>query len=768
MKAFAIIPVLLATVSAGSVDFVTDGVLRVRLEGTAGEQTAFAKAEFLRVMDAVTGSGTNACAGAAPLSLAIDPLLGAGDVFRIVAQDGRMAITGSNDAALSAGVFEVLERLGCRWFWPGEDGEYLPAPAKTLALDDFTATSAATFPYRYLGTHFTRSPDSRRKREWVRRNRLHYPSKWGGHSFNWVVPSDCRTPKEYFERHPEQHALWKGKRVFNQHCYTSPETFKTFVDWLVRIWDAHPEVDYVSLSPKDTPIYCTCDTCAGAGDSSTLFYSFINRLVVAVEKERPDRKYRTSAYSFYLDPPQVKINPAIEMRYCMYNRCYMHPFTDKSCPLNQRALDAMAAWKEALGYTPGIYGYHFDIWHSPLPMLAPMQRVLQDELKWARDAGVPDWHTEWYGGWAYPKDAKRQRGQPPPPPIREDSQILCIRFQAYLLTRLLWNPDLDLDAIKRDWCARVYGPAADEMFAYMTALEEAWNGADHVGGYHASPDRHADALVSDELMVRADQLFAAAEAKLAERNDARAAVEVALEKVWWQRWRDLKAGRDDWKHVAERPDADRIGYLMDEAKPGRVLYPDPENPKDNWTECSYSKQGDGLLWGNHPRMFRGGPWVNYEYSMEFRQPADERRPQFWLMLRTGTERFIEKFNHITVGIGRDAHSAAVNFQHGGEPPRQLVPRTKLAAPLADDWHRLVVRLADTKMRVTLDGTVLYTVDVPLGGGAVNIRSYAQKFDVRDVSVRLLEVPTQDELAAYKARQAGKKSKIDGTGHIIYE
>ncbi|MGN0834054.1 MAG: DUF4838 domain-containing protein [Kiritimatiellia bacterium] len=768
--------VALAAAPLQAVDLVRNGRLNVRLEGVDVPETAFARAEFERILDAVTGCGTQPDASRAGgvIRLVVDPALGDGDTFRIVAQGEGMTIAGSNPESVGFGLFELLERLGCRWYWAGPDGEYLPEPTNCLALADFAVTSTAAIPYRDFLFHRTHSPDARYKSAFFRRQRMHPRRCHGGHLFNWVRPADCKTPEEYFARHPEQHALWQGRRVPHQHCYTHPETFRTFVDFYVREWDAAPKAEYLSLSPKDTPVHCTCEGCAAKGDASTLYFDFINRLVAALAELRPGKRYRTIAYSFYVQPPKVKLHPAITLEYCMYDRCYRHPFAAADCPFNPKALGAMAAWREVLGATPGIYGYHFDLWNAPKPMLAPMERVLQDEIRWARDHQVGYWCTEWYGGWAFAARSAGPDGSPPAT-IREDCRAYCHRFPAYALCRLLWNPDQSLDAIKRDWCARVYGPAADAMFAYLTAMEDAWGGGGHISAYNASPDAHADTFVTQALMTAADAAFAAAERKLAATACARAKGEVELERIWWRRWRDLKTSRSDWGEIGRHPDPDRIDYLLNGAKPTVALYPWAADPQDNWTERRYSatadpvahRKSDWLLWGNHPRMFRGGPWVNYEFSMDFRFLPDERYRELSLHLRNRGPRFGEEFGRLAVHFTENAYFADLFLRHG-TPPKPLVPRTRLAKPLGTDWHRVVVRLADTKMRVSLDGEALYTVDVPIGAGAFNVWTRAVKFDVRNVRVMRIEPPTRAEIAEYKARQAGRRAKVDGTGRVVYE
>lgn len=743
--------------SAAAFDLVRDGVCRVCVDGVEdGVERIEATNELFRVLKAVTGVRP---ASSAPnvIAFRVDPALGPSDTYEIRTAKGsdgeRIELVGNSDLSCRFAMVDLLEQLGCRWFWPGADGEHLPASTKDLTLDVKPHRSTAAFPNRSFSFHLTRSPESRDKLAYTRRLRLHPVLKWGGHSFSWVMPPDCRTPEEYFARHPEQHALWDGARNPKQHCYTNPETVRTFVDWLIRLCDAHPEVERFSLSPKDVPIHCQCAVCA-ANDPSTTYFSFISRVVDEVVKVRPGRRFATIAYSFYLDVPKVRVHPAISLDYCMYNRCYMHPLNAEDCPQNARQRAAMAAWKSVLGAAPGVYGYHFDIWGSPKPFLAPQERILLDELRHARDFGVENWYTEWFFG---------------------GEQMLCYRFQAYVLARALWNPDLDLAALKADWCSRIYGAAAGEMENYLNAMEDAWTGSQHVSGYGASPDSFADGFVTPELVSRVDGLFEMAERKVAASNDARAVREVAREKEWWRRWRDLKASRSDWKRIAMHPDEARIGWLLDDAKPGRQLYPFPENPEGNWTERLMTSdpmlaqahlKSDGLLWGNHPRIFRGGPWINYEQSMEFRFAPDERRKSFTLRLRVGTLRFIDRFDRIDLNFDSQAYSANVFIRHG-QPVRTLVSRTKFTAPLADGWHRLAVRLADTRMRVTLDGVTLYTVDVPLGGGAMNICTCATTLDVRNVLVRELASPTQGDLAAAAARKAGKKAVVDGAGNVIY-
>ena len=757
-RAMAAALVLALPVAAPALDFVRDGRLNVRFDAPAPAEADFAEREFFRVLDAVTGCGAKPAPGAAAIVCTVNPALGPGDAFKLSVRADGVAIAGANPESVGYAIFELLERLGCRWFWPGPDGEFLPPRASTLALAPFTFASRAAIGRRELMFHPTRALNAQWKAAFCRRQRLHPRKVYGGHLFNWVRPADCPTPRAYFERHPEQHALWRGERSFEQHCYSNPDTFKTFVDFYVRQWQAHPEAEYLSLAPKDAPVYCTCAECARAGDSSTLYFAFINRLVEALEQVCPGKRYTTLAYSFYWKVPRVKLHPAIVFEYCMYDRCYRHPFGAATCPLNPRAVAAMDAWQAHLGRAPGIYGYHFDIWKSPVPMLAPLAGVLQDEIRWARARGVDAWRTEWFGDWQFAASGAHET-------VREMCPEFAFRFPVYALCRLLWNPDLELEALRRDFCARVYGPAAGEMAAYLRALEAAWGGDGHVGAYNAPPDAQADSFVTPRLVAAADAAFAAAERQLARAPDARASREVALEKIFWLRWRDLKAGRAQWERRARAPDPERLAYLLDTARADEALYPLPGDDAAQWadwradalTPRQQKQFVDYLVWGHHPSQFRGEPWINYECTFEFQFAADEPRKELVLHLRNGRERFGEAFRSIAVRFDDTAYLAEVDHRPPA-PACALVPRTRRPCLLGDRPHRVTVRLADTKMRVIFDGRTLYTVDVPLGAGPINIWSRASSLVLRGISVRRLAEPPP----------AQGSERIDGTGRRVRE
>lgn len=523
------------SLSAQPFALVENGVSRVRFEGVTAPAMALAVSECNRVIKAVTGA--DAARESAPnvIAFRVDPTLGESDTYEISvspeAGAGRVELVGNNARSCWFAMVDLLNQLGCRWFWEGDEGEFLPPPAKTLRLDVKPKKTTAAFPWRQLPSH-----PNRERELFFARNRLNpigrgkvdwgQTTNWGGHSFNWIRPLDCKTPQEYFARFPEQWAEMDGVRVDGNHCYTNPDTIRTFQTWILDFWERNPDVEFLTLTARDSPVYCHCKTCAKM-DSSTLFFNFLNEITKPAIAKYPDKRYVTIAYAFYSSVPKVRLNDRFLLHYCMYDRCYKHRL-GSDCPVNPNALGAMRAWKEALGYAPNVYGYHFDAFGGGT-MMIPLAGIFQDEMRWARDFGVKFWFTEYYGGYA-------DKGKP-----RETWGILARRWSAWAAMSLMWDPDADLEALRKDFCDRVFGAAGAEMAAYLRRMEDAWEGAGHISYYNNSPASISDGFVRDpELVAQVDALFATARQKAA--GDARAAREVATEKALWGAWRELATG----------------------------------------------------------------------------------------------------------------------------------------------------------------------------------------------------------------------------------
>ncbi len=67
--------------------------------------------------------------------------------FRYVVAGRKVGLLGESDLAVSYAIYELLERLGCRWFMPGDLGEVLPSAAD-IRLPEVDFSSAPGTVYR--------------------------------------------------------------------------------------------------------------------------------------------------------------------------------------------------------------------------------------------------------------------------------------------------------------------------------------------------------------------------------------------------------------------------------------------------------------------------------------------------------------------------------------------------------------------------------------------------------------------------------------------
>lgn len=118
--------------------------------------------------------------------------------FRVVVsgKPARIGLMGESDLATSYAIFEVLDRLGCRWFMPSEMGEVIPA-RRTIRLKEMDFKSA---PGTY-SRNIWYADDAYR-----RRNRLGGLYLASGDALEHYITAEQRA------EHPEWRATVDGKR----------------------------------------------------------------------------------------------------------------------------------------------------------------------------------------------------------------------------------------------------------------------------------------------------------------------------------------------------------------------------------------------------------------------------------------------------------------------------------------------------------------------------------------------------------------------------
>jgi len=442
--------------------------------------------------------------------------------------DGNLYLAGNMPRASLFAVYRFLQdELGVRWFWPGDDGEFVPERSFwDLAEQD--SSEKAAFRIRELTPCWLhRHPPTE---IWFARNLLNSGSNTpavrekigflrmgGGHGVS--------THGIRFEDKPEWFSVIGGSHSPEGRagCWSNPEFTQHIVDKMVN-GARRGNLDILSYIPEDITPRCECHDCTQDPDVSARWWNYYAKLIDEVRKALPDLMFTGLAYQEYRAVPGVPVRGVEFVEYCQYNRCYVHNLEDPACPVNRSSLEELKRWREKAPI--GIYGYHFNVF-APW-MYVPHWNMLADEMRTYRSMNMIRMKSEM---WLDPVNIK----------TREESRSLRLRLPYYLYARLVWNPDESPNALIADWCAYVYGPAAAEMQTYHLAMAEAWDGMDvHLTYYFSNPAGAAKHFLSPELIASVEQLFQTAEAKIEALADSsekdRLRRELNFENIFFQQW----------------------------------------------------------------------------------------------------------------------------------------------------------------------------------------------------------------------------------------
>ncbi|MCS7044110.1 MAG: DUF4838 domain-containing protein [Bryobacteraceae bacterium] len=372
--------------------------------------------------------------------------------FVIAARGQHLVIAGGGPRGTLYGVYEFLERLGCRWFTA--DVSRIPR-LRTILLPGTPVRQEPAFEYRE--PFFTEAFD----RDWAARNRANghhaqLDESTGGkisyypfvHSFYQLVP-----PEKYFADHPEYFSLIDGRRRAErgQLCLTHPEVLRIATAAVERWIAEHPEATIFSVSQNDWEGWCECDRCRRVeeeegGAHSGPVLRFVNALAEQIESRHPDRLIDTLAY-WYTEAPPARVRPRrnVRVRLCPIGICTAHSFA--TCPRSAYFYRNLQAWSKITGQLY-VWHYNTNFTHYLLPF--PDFDELAADIPLYRRLGVKGLFMQ---------------GAYPPGGGGEMSWL-----RAWVIARLLWDPTRDASKLVDEFLEGVYGRAAGPLRKYFDLL----------------------------------------------------------------------------------------------------------------------------------------------------------------------------------------------------------------------------------------------------------------------------------------------------------
>ena len=395
---------------------------------------------------------------AAVLGAATDIAALGEDGFRIVAKPPHLLILGNAKRGTLYGVYEMLERFGgCRWYssWHSvilqRDAFAVPAE-----LDE-TQTPAFLLREPFWFDMFDGDLAARNKSNG---NAMRLGEKHGGHSHRFGGGlGSCHTfdallpVAQYFDAHPEYFSEVKGKRIreHTQLCLTHPDVLRIVTANVLERIRKDPGADFYGVSQNDWYNPCECASCKAVddreGSHAGTMIEFVNKIAETVEKEFPNAIIETLAYQYTRTPPKT-VRPRHNVMPCLCTiECdFSRPLNESAFEENRKFMDDIKGWA---AISPRLYVWdyttNFRTYQAPFPNVL----ALQGNVKFFRDNRV---------SYLFEQGAYQGRhGE-------------FAELKAWLLAKWLWNPDLPMEPLLKDFFAGYYGAAAPLVRQYFDEL----------------------------------------------------------------------------------------------------------------------------------------------------------------------------------------------------------------------------------------------------------------------------------------------------------
>jgi hypothetical protein len=371
------------------------------------------------------------------------------EAFVVEVQGDKLYLLGRTDLGLIAGVYTLLDRLGCRWFAPGAAWENVPE-LNGLTLDEKlnVAVSGPSYQARYFFSSYGANSSVLRKgaREheyalWCLRNRM------GGSAYTASYHNDpAMVPPELYAKHPELFAMANGKRNAYGLSRANPDTIALAVKSAVKYLrdNAGKGSYYESFSVETNDGSPACEESlkrVGNHSATDLNYWFANQVAAGIEKAGlKDKWVGMCSYSDHAGIPSFALHPRVAVAVTTGL-----DFSSGGLTVEQR-LDGL---REKGCRRLGIYDYlNLITWSVDKPGCSPAA----DPLLVA--ANLKRWHA--HGATTY---------------LAETSDSWVSGGPGhYLAARLLWDVRADASKERDAYYAGAFGAAAAEV----RALNEDW------------------------------------------------------------------------------------------------------------------------------------------------------------------------------------------------------------------------------------------------------------------------------------------------------
>lgn len=291
-------------------------------------------------------------------------------------------------------------------------------------------------------------------------------SEVGGHcfslSYNSGVPvSESGPYKKFYPlidgKRPEKWSEYK-----HQMCINHPDLYETYVKhWRNRLNSVAVPLQVIQIGPDDNWGLCECEYCSApirTPDGRTLtpknfneyystqFYTFLKRVADNLAEFRPGFVTSTFTYFFAAPLPAIDVGPNIRPWLCPYVRKDVK--SPLFSPVNNHWWQLLKGWRAKSDQVilRDYYGLYLQI--------HPIAEVLAFDLRAMVDAGALRITSE--------------------NSVDEKAEDLGAAEEAWVISRLMWNPDQDVEQLRKYYLRRTFREAAPAIEKFRGTIRAAW------------------------------------------------------------------------------------------------------------------------------------------------------------------------------------------------------------------------------------------------------------------------------------------------------
>jgi len=461
----------------------------------------------------------------------------------LIEPDGSSVTIAGGQRGVLYGVYIFLEKyLGCHWYT--HDFRVIPEDPQAMIPEVKRESYRPQLEYR--------ETDWISPRDYVysvanglngNTYRGDLPASMGGTfgyngSFAHTLNNQFLNWRDYFEDHPDWYA-WRDDKKANvpkQLCLTNDEVLQELIAAVRHRLRTYRTDGWniVSVTQDDNQDYCQCAKCkavdAQEGSHAGTMLRLVNAIADAVKDEFPNALIDTFAYQYTRTPPKItRPRDNVIVRLCSIECCFAHPLDDPKCAENVKFAKDIVGWK-AISKTLYIWDYTTDYAHYNciFPDFGVLQRNMQFFVK-NNVRGI-------YEEGNYQAAAC-------------NSEFAELR--AYLLARLMWDPDIDYDAEMNGFLKAYYGGGWQYMREFIDlTIANAGTKWPHrkLGIFNSPTDKDLLGLKLNQLRY-ADALW---EKAIELAGDSMAGAETCQRRVLrsqlsWRFWKGCNKAIEFWR-----------------------------------------------------------------------------------------------------------------------------------------------------------------------------------------------------------------------------